>query len=498
MTNREAVFQAILANPEDDTSRLVYADILEESGDAVDAARAELIRAQIAATSLPAEDPNRANLERRASKLFKKHKRAWFGWIPPDNLPFPTRGFLDSWFCDSLADFHDQTAETFAREPISSLTLAVPGESLGQLADWPYLAQIRTLKLWPGRVTSDVLVRFLSSKHLVHLRELELMGNWATPWSYVSPAVEFLAGCPQYASLRSLEINQMHVGDAGAAALAASKTLTGLTSLAVSRCEMGAAGLQRLLASPILAGVTHLTLGGREHTATEGEALAAALASSPHLGRLEALALSETSATDRAATSLAAARCPNLKSLTLIPHVPGHDDQPTGCEPLSPAGLEALLGAGFARGIEALDLDGQTFGDSGAVVLARAGLPRLRRLSLIGSGLTAVGLRPLIMVYSGHLEYLQLARCPLGDEGAVLLADVSWPAMARASKSEEEGWSDVGLGLGSCGIGASGVTALLESSRIPSSIPTLFLGSGVTPELEARLKEKYPQAMIRL
>jgi uncharacterized protein (TIGR02996 family) len=44
MQNEAAFLQAVLAQPEDDTLRLAYADWLEEQGDAVSAAKAEFLR----------------------------------------------------------------------------------------------------------------------------------------------------------------------------------------------------------------------------------------------------------------------------------------------------------------------------------------------------------------------------------------------------------------------------------------------------------------------
>jgi uncharacterized protein (TIGR02996 family) len=43
-TTRDGLLAAICAHPDEDTPRLVYADWLDEYGDAVDRARAEFIR----------------------------------------------------------------------------------------------------------------------------------------------------------------------------------------------------------------------------------------------------------------------------------------------------------------------------------------------------------------------------------------------------------------------------------------------------------------------
>ena len=60
----EAFLRAILADPEDDTPRLVYADYLEEHGDPD---RAEFIRVQCAMAKLDEDDERRFDLEAAAT-----------------------------------------------------------------------------------------------------------------------------------------------------------------------------------------------------------------------------------------------------------------------------------------------------------------------------------------------------------------------------------------------------------------------------------------------
>jgi uncharacterized protein (TIGR02996 family) len=51
---RAAFVAAIIADPDDDALRLVYADFLEQHGDAADLARAEFVRVQVTLAPLPA------------------------------------------------------------------------------------------------------------------------------------------------------------------------------------------------------------------------------------------------------------------------------------------------------------------------------------------------------------------------------------------------------------------------------------------------------------
>ena len=59
MTDREALFRAILADPDDDTLRLIYADALEEEGDV---RRAAFVRTRVQLANVPEYDPANAKL----------------------------------------------------------------------------------------------------------------------------------------------------------------------------------------------------------------------------------------------------------------------------------------------------------------------------------------------------------------------------------------------------------------------------------------------------
>src|SRR5262249_13049333 len=88
-----AFHKAIVANPADLTSRLVYADFLEETGEPSDVARGEVIRSPIEADGLPPNDPRRKELLEKADALFAAH---WIEWWTPVcqviGLPAPAPG----------------------------------------------------------------------------------------------------------------------------------------------------------------------------------------------------------------------------------------------------------------------------------------------------------------------------------------------------------------------------------------------------------------------
>ena len=92
MSDRDAFLQAIAAQPVDRTARLVYADFLEESGEPVEVARAEFIRAQVEAETVHPNSNRHAELVSRARELFATHWLDWWESVcDAVGLPLPQR-----------------------------------------------------------------------------------------------------------------------------------------------------------------------------------------------------------------------------------------------------------------------------------------------------------------------------------------------------------------------------------------------------------------------
>ena len=82
MDDRRALMAAILANPDEDTPRLVLADWLDEHGDKHDQARAEFIRLQIEERP-PRRGSQRDELVQKTTELVKKHRKKWLAPLGP-------------------------------------------------------------------------------------------------------------------------------------------------------------------------------------------------------------------------------------------------------------------------------------------------------------------------------------------------------------------------------------------------------------------------------
>ncbi len=126
MTEREALYAVVLAEPEADAPRLVYADWLEEHPrDEADTARAHFIRLEVEAEALPADSPDRAAMEAAAAKLFNRHSDAW-------NRDLPT---WDEWYDSTLVyrrGFPEELRTVFRKLALSGgrLFTAAPIRSL--------------------------------------------------------------------------------------------------------------------------------------------------------------------------------------------------------------------------------------------------------------------------------------------------------------------------------------------------------------------------------
>jgi uncharacterized protein (TIGR02996 family) len=89
----DALHHAVVASPQDRTVRLVYADALDETGDPVEVARAEFIRAQVDLEAVPEPYQRHDDLAARCAKLFDEHWLAWWApvaeaaGLPPPHVP---------------------------------------------------------------------------------------------------------------------------------------------------------------------------------------------------------------------------------------------------------------------------------------------------------------------------------------------------------------------------------------------------------------------------
>jgi uncharacterized protein (TIGR02996 family) len=221
MDQEEAFLAAVLAEPDNDAVRLVYADWLEERGDP----RAEFIRVQCALAKKGTKDPRRAARER---ELLAAYEGRWTGRLPDWVRAWRfRRGFIEEVSVD-VPTLLTRGGELFRLAPVRSLRLLQAGGFLDGLAAWP---------------------------HLARLSSLDISGNWVG-----AAGAEILAGSPYLAGLAVLNLRGTGLDARGVQALAASPHLAGLRVLDLSDNDIGAAGLRAVANSPHLGRLAPLTV----------------------------------------------------------------------------------------------------------------------------------------------------------------------------------------------------------------------------------------------
>jgi uncharacterized protein (TIGR02996 family) len=169
----DALLKSVLASPEDDLPRLVYADWLDEHGDP---ARAEFIRTQIELATLPDHDPRYRALEDREHELLSEHEAGWMGDATMREWDW-RRGFIDS-AAGTREQLSFLDALCHQGHPISQVRCTgVIGFDQFALTNW-------SVNDWPSRVTSldfggchfdhDQMAMFLARTVMPKLRSIDL------------------------------------------------------------------------------------------------------------------------------------------------------------------------------------------------------------------------------------------------------------------------------------------------------------------------------------
>jgi uncharacterized protein (TIGR02996 family) len=289
--------RAILAEPDDDAHRLVYADWLDENGQPE---RAEFIRLQIERARLPRNDPKRQQPGERERALLEAHGKRWLEplwaagfrrYLSNENLNYAAfdRGLPAHAYCE-MGEFVRWGNGIWRAAPITSLRL---NDSFGghrpddeterllrAVAARPEVAHITALDLNESGLRPQDVHVLLSSRHWKRLRDLSLSDN-----GLGDEGARVVAGLRGLPSLTELNIEHNGIGDEGVAALASSRVAGRLRCLVLSGNNFGDAGAASLAASRRLRNLQELhLLYGRF-----GDAGARALAASPHLVNLTQL-----------------------------------------------------------------------------------------------------------------------------------------------------------------------------------------------------------------
>jgi uncharacterized protein (TIGR02996 family) len=334
MSERDDLYQAILAAPEDDAPRLIYADWLDEHGDP---ARAEFIRAQIAAAAVPEETSRWREPTEQADRLLRDHRVSWLGPVLERAQKAECRrGFVDG-VRVTVDQFLSSADKLLRLEPIrmwefAPMSFFLSGPGFERLADDPAFARVRGLSA--GAANPDELLLTLTrSSHLTGLRRLEVRGQNPSGRS-IGRLFDAAPGLT--------ELDAEHFSLAAVRHLWRKSGPARLTRLRLDSCRVTDGTVAYIAGSPAAARLTSLILDGNEVSRYGVEALA----NSDTLPNLRELGLAGCPLGDRGATVLA--RCPGLRSLEVL--------NLAGCQ-LDSAGAQALADSPHLSGLRCLCLD---------------------------------------------------------------------------------------------------------------------------------------------
>lgn len=237
---RENLVQAILAEPDDDTPRLVLADWFEEQGDPAGVARAEFIRTQIERARLDPRDPQQSEMQAREYRLLAAHAKDWCGSHFVFKKARFRRGFIE-YVHLHLTHFLHHRRQMFALEPVRDISLTgwmraddhlvrqvaacaelrhvetlrihhqgphkAPRSNLVLLLESPHLTGLKSLRVPTVDFTADARRRFERAAVMQQLEELTLPGFDRYP---DNPGEWFADGAPAWANLKSLRVGEMY------------------------------------------------------------------------------------------------------------------------------------------------------------------------------------------------------------------------------------------------------------------------------------------------
>lgn len=400
MEIEDAFLHDILAHPDEDAPRLIYADWLDEHNDP----RGEFIRIQCTLAQLSDEDPRRWPLEQQEQELLREHGTKWL----PKEIGHIScifhRGFVEEITLSPEA-FLDEADRLFEQAPIRRLHLRPrgweraerPDASLSEIASSRHLVRIHRLSLIDLTLSRSELRDFLVSPVLRQLTDLQLsqltVGNAERPESRPDelPAeiVHDLTELPYRADLKALYLTDTALTLDGLRLLANSSSFGSLRELNLNGNRLTHETARILTGGHLLPQLETLHLDSNRL----GDAGAWAMCEWPALPRLTRLSLGHNQIF--AAGIQALAEAPALRgliSLNLARNI--------ACD----EGTAALAASGWTR-LQALNLWFNGIGDAGVRALARSEmLSRLTRLNLTANCITSAGARALIE--SPHLPRL--------------------------------------------------------------------------------------------
>jgi uncharacterized protein (TIGR02996 family) len=296
----DALHRAVIAQPEDRTVRLVYADALDETGDKADAVRASFIRDQIQQEGLHETEPLHIGLGVKCRSDFEANWPQWWHCTcEPGGLPLPhiPSGSLRDRASRMLKLDKAQPGWPYSLSPLGPTTLSIAGGGLVvrfaggfpeelrftsrepnqpplQLAhrwgdamplvrlvfartdmahEWPriegpHLARLPELAVEP--LLADLAILIAASPHLANLTRLTVLPRSESPQMFPE-IIRYVVRFPTWKGLRSLRFLG-HMNPEAVLALASACTLEHLEELGLHLGNPGFFGALSQVATVLL------------------------------------------------------------------------------------------------------------------------------------------------------------------------------------------------------------------------------------------------------
>ncbi len=251
----QAFLEGILEYPDDDALRLIFADWLDEYGDAD---RAEFIRVQCALAGQDLPNDRRGEFERRQEELLERYGNEWAR---------PIRHLVRGWrfhrgFIDEVVVWDDLfpviAQRIFRRVPIQHLKILPHhlgiARPIAAIAENEHLSRLHSLDFSGNQMESRHVRALVVSEHLTRLANLDLSRN-----RIGDGGMRALAESPVLGRLECLILNGNDVGAVGMRALSNSMVRLSESSeglrlrlVDLQQNNLGAAGQRVIADSPLL------------------------------------------------------------------------------------------------------------------------------------------------------------------------------------------------------------------------------------------------------
>ena len=462
-----ALMNEIVAHPEDDEPRLVYADWLDDAGQAD---RADFVRVQLERAKLPKWDVRQLPLLIRECELLSQHEVSWRRELPKlksVNWGRFERGFICQVRFDDFKSLKLHGERCFQLTPLDSVSIEWPGEDAADVDSLPALKELTLGDV--SAVWAEDIDRIAHSPILEYVERL-----FIPEANLTAQAFDTLMMSPLLGNLQVLQVAFNSLGNRGIDAIVTSRYLKSLTEIDLSTRDsynqyhedpvIDQQGMESLSEWPGLASVRKLSLSGNDI----GSGGLQTLLSSQHALNLKELEVRDAGlARDAARQFLNALDGLKLEVLDI------------GDNLLLENGFEHLLSSACVDELRWLRVDRCEIPAQCASSLLNASfLPNLCILNASHNYLGVDALESLLDGRATRLHTLQLGDNNLNDDSMQQIAAAEGSSSLQALDLSRNRITDEGvrslvtsknldrlavLKLNGNAIGTDGTTALLES-----------------------------------